>query len=333
MVLSKIIYPYTYSVKSRATRQNITKFVLATIVFYAMLSFNVFRVGELLVPSSKDYLQVDPQLIGTTNDSGAIYIQEAIQEIQSSSQWHGAASASTGEYQSKRQGICNSNTSLCKDISFVGTYTDYEKFLYLWAIFKVANFIHSYLITHQSLDDTLQEIKISKDNGTRRGYATWTDVVLNLWSVATRQEFLELISHELGHILDLGMLNGTDNTKDTLYTEFSKAVFALDDLSLSFYKLSRESERIRKANSSKDDFCSGYGMSDPFEDFAECRNLYLHHNTFFKLIAKANSTLRQKYNTIASRYEGNYISKTNIYDITNYKKDSKYRPWDTTRIY
>jgi hypothetical protein len=40
-------------------------------------------------------------------------------------------------------------------------------------------------------------------------------------------------------------------------------------------------------------------MYDPFEDFAECFNTYLNHNSFFKQIAKKNSSLEKKYNFIA----------------------------------
>jgi hypothetical protein len=103
----------------------------------------------------------------------------------------------------------------------------------------------------------------------------------------------------MGHILDLGMLNGTQRTKNPDFTEFGNAVFADDDISLKYYAISRQSEIIRKALSSKKDFCSGYGMSDPFEDFAECFNLYLNHNSLFKQIAKSNKSLKQKYNYIA----------------------------------
>jgi hypothetical protein len=49
-------------------------------------------------------------------------------------------------------------------------------------------------------------------------------------------------------------------------------------------------------------------MSDPFEDFAECFNLYLNHNSFFKQIAKADKAMKQKYNYIAGLFAGNYIN-------------------------
>ena len=108
-------------------------------------------------------------------------------------------------------------------------------------------------------------------------------------------------------------------------------VFAIDDLSLSFYKLSWDNETIRKAEAKKKNFCSGYGMSDPFEDFAECFNLYTNHNIFFRQIAKTDSVLKKKYNFIAGIFNGQYIS-SNSQDLTLIKTNSARRPRDTTKL-
>ncbi len=37
----------------------IIKLLVLTIVFYALLALNVFHLGDILVPSSKDYLKTD----------------------------------------------------------------------------------------------------------------------------------------------------------------------------------------------------------------------------------------------------------------------------------
>ena len=108
-------------------------------------------------------------------------------------------------------------------------------------------------------------------------------------------------------------------------------MFAINDLSLSFYRLSRDKETIRKAEAKKKDFCSGYGMSDPFEDFAECFNLYTNHNSFFRQAAKSDSILKKKYNFIANIFSGKYISY-NSQDITLIKTNTSRRPRDTTKL-
>jgi len=134
-------------------------------------------------------------------------------------------------------------------------------------------------------------------------------VVLNLGSVKNNNEFFQLVNHELGHILDLGMLQGEGDTYSKTYTEFGNAVFALDDISLKYYMLSRDSENTRKSVSTKKDFCSGYGMSDPFEDLAECFNLYTNHNKLFQSFALGNTTMKKKFNFMAKLFDGKYISK------------------------
>jgi len=72
-------------------------------------------------------------------------------------------------------------------------------------------------------------------------------------------------------------------------------------------------------------------MSDPFEDFAECFNLYVNHNALFKAMAKRNEILKKKYNFVASAFDGNFL---HAYESeANYVKDNAgRRPWDTTRI-
>ena len=72
-------------------------------------------------------------------------------------------------------------------------------------------------------------------------------------------------------------------------------------------------------------------MTDPFEDFAECFNLYTNHNSLFKQIAKTNSLLKKKYNIIASVFDGQYIN-TNTQDLTLIATDTTRRPRDTTKL-
>jgi hypothetical protein len=72
-------------------------------------------------------------------------------------------------------------------------------------------------------------------------------------------------------------------------------------------------------------------MTDPFEDFAECFNLYTNHNSFFKQAAKTNIILKKKYNLIASIFAGKYIS-ANSQDLTLIKTNTTRRPRDTTKL-
>lgn len=72
-------------------------------------------------------------------------------------------------------------------------------------------------------------------------------------------------------------------------------------------------------------------MSDPFEDFAECFNLYLNHNTLFKQMARTNTILKEKYNSIANLFEGKFISASQQ-DLLLIKQNITRRTRDTTKI-
>jgi len=323
--------------KKRVTKWNVLKFVLATITFYALLTINIFNVGEKITPTEKDYLRLETPEYTWGQTTGDLAIQQAMQEIQTDTQTHPSAGNETGDTtgniqdQINFQKICNANTSLCDEITFDKQLTDKDRYLYLASVFKVVNFMDNNIITRQKAENTLADIEINKDMGERRGYATHTSVIVNLWTIADRSEFLQVISHELGHIFDLGIIVGSSSPKNTTYTEFEKPVFWSDDASLKYYAVSRDSETIRKATATKKDFCSGYGMSDPFEDFAECFNLYLHHNALFRQIAKADSALKQKYNFIAGFFDGKYMD-ANKGEITLVQTSLSRRPWDSTKI-
>lgn len=58
-------------------------------------------------------------------------------------------------------------------------------------------------------------------------------------------EFWGVLTHEFGHIVDLGVLQGVSNYKNTEYTEFGKVKFERDDPSLEYYAYSRVNEKIR----------------------------------------------------------------------------------------
>ncbi len=105
----------------------------------------------------------------------------------------------------------------------------------------------------------------------------------------------------------------------------------MDDPSISYYKLSRSKEKIRKAEAKKKDFCSGYGMSDPFEDFAECFNLYTNHNSLFRQMAKSDAVLKKKYNLIASIFDGQYVNASSQ-ELKLVKSNGSRRPRDTTKL-
>jgi len=297
------------------------KFIIVIAIFYAILASNVFHIGEKLVPSSKDYLKVN---IPTENqDLEQTYLEENIPTTEQTG--HFAANDINN-----LETLCNSIT-ICDKIDFNGNFTDSERYNYTKIISKIVLFIEDNSNEDNNIQEVIDTIKINKEKGNRRGYATRDSIIFNIWSVQSRKELIDLSTHEMGHITDLWYIQWSSSRKDKLFTEFGKVKFEINDPSLSYYKISRSKETIRKAEAKKKDFCSGYGMSNPFEDFSECFNLYINHNSFFKQIAKTNIILKAKYNYIAGIFDGKYIS-SNSADLTLIKINTTRRPRDTTKL-
>lgn len=275
-----------------------------------------------MVPKTIDYTQIElPQ---EEENLENIYLEE-IETIQTWEQTgHFAASTNSLEK------LCNT-IQICDKIEFNGKFSDTDKYNYTKLLGKIITFIDTYGNQEKKISEIITDIQINNENGKRRWYANRYNIVFNLWAVQTKTEFSELSTHEMWHITDLGYIQWSSSKKDKNYTEFNKIVFAIDDPSLSFYKVSRNKETIRKSEAKKKDFCSGYGMTDPFEDFSECFNLYVNHNSFFKQIAKTNIALKKKYNFIAETFSGKYIH-TNSKDLTLIKTNTTRRPRDTTKL-
>jgi len=225
--------------------------------------------------------------------------------------------------------LCSKYKSLCDKINRAGTFTDNEKGLKFAYVAYLLKKMDANITRWKNPSEALLAMLINEKNWARRWSANWTTVTINLWWMKYNNEFFQVISHEMWHIVDLWGLQWTSNKKHPNFTEFNKSVFAIDDPSLEFYKYSRASETVRKSWMTKEDFCSWYGMSDPFEDFAECHNLYLNHHDYFHKIALNNSTVKNKYNFMANLYGWKYINNS---EAKYENRENSYRVWDTTKI-
>ena len=225
--------------------------------------------------------------------------------------------------------LCDEYKILCKKTTFNGSFSSVEKTDYFDQISSVVSLIDETARRGSYLENVFTAILINQAKGSRRGSAWWTKLTMNVWGLKYDDEFWQVFTHEVGHIMDLWALQGKSRIKSQNFTEFDKVVFTIDDPSLEYYKYSWVSETVRKNWVKKQDFCSGYGMSNPFEDFAECHNLYLNHHDVFVLFAKTNTSMKNKYNYFANLYGGNYFSNSSL--PSDQVKVAQ-RAWDTTRI-
>lgn len=138
------------------------------------------------------------------------------------------------------------------------------------------------------------------------------------------REIAAVLVHELGHITDLGAFTGTTTTPSN-FTDGSLPV-ALDDASVQFYSISWQNSKTQKFSATRDDFVSGYAMSDPFEDFAESFITYVLHGDDFRTMAESNDALAKKYTFL----------RDTVFSGTEYTGARKMvdgkRVWDVTLV-
>lgn len=204
-----------------------------------------------------------------------------------------------------------------------------EKHLSLLFTIYTIQMLDERLQSKEKLSQTIESIIIKREKNWQRWYANHYAIVLNNANMS-RWEYNEVLTHELWHIIDLWITQWQSEQLDKQFTEFNKEVFSIDDKSIWYYALSRESEWKRKTGEKKENFCTIYGMTNPFEDFAECFNLYIHHNTYFKYLASQNQTLQKKYNILDALLHTIELQLNNSLD--NYNTNQQYRYRDSTKI-
>lgn len=128
----------------------------------------------------------------------------------------------------------------------------------------------------------------------------------------TKKEALAVWIHEFWHFLDLYILK--------------KNVFK--DLSYDFYDISWDERNILKAGAKRQDFVSGYSMTNMYEDFAESFTFYILHNKEFEKRAKKSLKLQKKYDFFKKNI---FITDEFITDEYSFKIEKK-DIWDTTKL-
>lgn len=157
-----------------------------------------------------------------------------------------------------------------------------------------------------------------------RGMAKSDHLIINSFQIDDNSEFTSVFIHEIGHVADLGYLTDPLNRteKSHFYYPNGKSVEQFDP-SLRFYMVSWNDSHSKKNNDNLN-FISTYGMSNPFEEFAESYNFFVLHRENFYDRSRENIPLRRKYNflkhTVFKDQEFDFYSAENypkvIYDTT-----------------
>ncbi len=113
--------------------KQIIKFIIFVAIFYMLLAFNVFHLGEKLAPNKKDYLEIN---IPTENEIvDEVYFNE--EGIHTGETGHFAGVI---DYEIMRENTCKT-VNICDKINFYGNYSPFERYAYSKAITKLVKFI------------------------------------------------------------------------------------------------------------------------------------------------------------------------------------------------
>jgi len=174
----------------------------------------------------------------------------------------------------------------------------------------------------------LKNLTLSFDPSVRRGLGGGSTIILRCASVSD-EELVGVLVHEMGHITDTGLLNGSADAGESEFLDGSNPIYN-NDPSLDFYRLDFISEKSLKVSASPQDFVSGYAMTDAFEDFAETYNYYVLHGDEFRILKAGNEILQKKYEFLKIRvfkgkefYNGDSVQKVNMFE----------RDYDTTVLH
>jgi len=160
----------------------------------------------------------------------------------------------------------------------------------------------------------------------RRGLGGGSTIILRC-SDMEEKEIISVLVHEMGHVVDTGLYTGDIWKGESAYKDGHIPIYN-NDLSIRFYRISWDDENTLKKGAKEMDFVSRYGMTDPFEDFAETYNYYILHGSEFRLLKEYNRSLERKY--LFMKY---YIFEGKEFGLANDREisvDYMGRPYDTT---
>lgn len=192
--------------------------------------------------------------------------------------------------------------------------------------------IDTILTTSNTIASALYSITIHSNTGTRRWRAGNSTISLYVKNIADNEEFKEILTHELGHIVDLALLKGNGWALEQNFYNIDKSLFYKNDPSISFYQISRSNNITRKASARAVSFVWGYAMSDPFEDFAEAFNMYLNHHHAFVLMSETDAGLWEKYQFMQKLFNNRYL-QADFPAALAIKNKLQTRARDTTKGY
>lgn len=148
---------------------------------------------------------------------------------------------------------------------------------------------------------SLADLKLNGGDG-NRGLANGGRLILNTGGIDDLAELIGVLVHEVGHVLDLGVM--------------TKWRYGYDPSEI-FYSISWTRDKAVCT----DCFVSGYAATDKYEDFAETYTLYRLNSPRLRYLAEGNRELTMKYiymNIVFGKEYcvGRFQEYEPVYDVT-----------------
>lgn len=190
---------------------------------------------------------------------------------------------------------------------------------------------------HRSLaDQVLRALPSSCRNALQNFYVLYGDDVKNrglggastiiVSGMTKPREFMALVTHECGHVADLGGLTGSPSAGTTAFVDAGTPMFA-DDPSIGFYSISWKSPTELKRGAKESDFVSGYALTDTWEEFAETFAYFALQRKEFARLAARNPVLKAKYDFM----EQVVFAGTPEFAVGQHTRGRR-APWDVTML-
>ena len=302
--------------------------------YYADTTPSPYNSDQTVTPSAystaedQNY-QVEPLSDTTTRSTlGNVYSDDSIINTVISNGLNNNKPLASTDTDTRLTTLCQTYATLCGKETLKGTISNPDRLLITATFIWLVTHIDNAVTTSRKIQSTLSSFVVTdgstepcKDNA--RACANGQDLYINYKLVSSPRELISVIAHELGHVVDIGLVQGSASSMDPDFSINGDKI-ATDDPSLSYYRLGWTNTTTSTNNTL--DFCSSYGKSNPYEDFAECFNRYLTEHEFFVRATATSAILRQKYNYIDRLMGGTHLLDT--LHITN--QESSYRPRDTT---
>lgn len=204
------------------------------------------------------------------------------------------------------QGLETKNIEACKSIT-AKTVSDFGRYL-----------------------DSLDKVVIHSDSKLRRGLANAS--VIYVRCLPDLEEYLNVLVHEIGHVIDLGYLVDNQDSSNSQFKDFNQFVKVADS-SYKFYSISWKTNKEHNKRVITKDFVSIYASEDPFEDFAESFMLYVRYPEKFAQYAQESDYIMKKYIFIRDNiFEGENGLDINPVILSSFELEQN-RLYDATQIH